>query len=258
MATASQFAPRFCGQPVSDNRYPVYPLNLEDVFSGPLPFFPQKASAMSFHVNALKFRQSADGEPNNLHSAQPELLLQLLQILQIAFQKPNGGGFEAGFQFVGQQPYSNSIRCFDKATGLPNATACISPVDNFSNFSLFNELDSYDARTLLLELLLVLVSEDRHTFAILDYLASAELAEEDVWLRDDIRIAWITVLYASQGRPNPWLWAFNRVVGGHPDKVIPQLVARRQKHEEMGLPPTPPKKPASPVIANTKAKGAAV
>jgi hypothetical protein len=94
---------------------------------------------------------------------------------------------------------------------------------------------------ILFELLLLKVdSSNAQSARILSYLASAEQDEEDVWLRDDIRIAWITVLYAANERPTPWEWAFNRVVGGHPSKVIPILVERRQKHAELALPPRKP------------------
>lgn len=90
---------------------------------------------------------------------------------------------------------------------------------------------------LLLELLLLLVSGSSFSERVLVRLAAAEQAEPDVWLRDDLRIAWLAVLYSANNRPTPWDWAFNRVIGGHPSKVIPQLVARLDKHAAMGLPP---------------------
>jgi hypothetical protein len=77
---------------------------------------------------------------------------------------------------------------------------------------------------------------------------AAEQTEPDVWLRDDIRIAWLTVLYCANDRPTPWEWAFNAVVGGHPSKVIPELVARAEKHRVMGLPPK------KSVVSDRKAK----
>jgi hypothetical protein len=90
-----------------------------------------------------------------------------------------------------------------------------------------------DTSDLILELLFLLVSG-----------AEAESAEPDVWARDDYRISWLTVLYCANGRPTPWAWAFNRVIGGHASKVIPQLVARARAHVAMEL---PPKKAASSV-----------
>jgi len=175
----------------------------------------------------FQFRQFADGLPNNLHPAKPELLLQLLQVLQIAFPKPNGSGPRAGFNFVGQPTVSLPIRCSDKPNGLLNDNLRIPSVENFGNSRYINDLSAYDSRTLLLQLLLVLVSQDRLTFAILDYLASAEAAEEDVWLKDDYRISWICVLNASQGSPIPHIEASYTVLGLHPDKVYPAILERR-------------------------------
>lgn len=104
-----------------------------------------------------------------------------------------------------------------------------------------NTLPSSQTAEILFELLLLKVDRSKaQSERILSYLASAEQDEEDVWLRDDIRIAWITVLYAANDRPTPWEWAFNRVIGGHPSKVIPILVERRQKHAELALPPRKP------------------
>jgi hypothetical protein len=94
-----------------------------------------------------------------------------------------------------------------------------------------------EEKALLLELLLLLVSGQSKSERVLAYLAGAEQAEPDVWLRDDIRISWLTVLYAANARPTPWVWAFNQVVGGHPSKVIPALVARAAKHVAMELAP---------------------
>jgi hypothetical protein len=100
----------------------------------------------------------------------------------------------------------------------------------------------------LLELLLLLVNGRLESEGILVYLAAAEDREPDVWLKDDYRIAWLTVLYSANGRATPWEWAFNQVIGGHPSKVIPQLVARDRKHLALEL---PPKKSVSSVAAKT-------
>jgi hypothetical protein len=101
-----------------------------------------------------------------------------------------------------------------------------------------------DTSDLILELLFLLVSGAALSERILVRLAEAESAELDVWARDDYRISWLAVLYCANGRPTPWEWAFNRVVGGHASKVIPQLVARAREHVAMEL---PPKKAASSV-----------
>lgn len=58
-------------------------------------------------------------------------------------------------------------------------------------------------------------------------LEKAEQRESDVWLRDDIRIAWITVLEASRGNSQPHIDATYRVLGLHPDKVWQAILDRR-------------------------------
>jgi hypothetical protein len=62
---------------------------------------------------------------------------------------------------------------------------------------------------------------------VLARLEAAEQKESDLWLRDDIRIAWITVLEASRGNPQPHIDATYKVLGIHPDKVWPAICARR-------------------------------
>ena len=62
---------------------------------------------------------------------------------------------------------------------------------------------------------------------VLIRLEAAERKESDPWLRDDIRIAWITTLYASHGNSQPHVDATYRVLGLHPDKVWPAICARR-------------------------------
>ena len=62
---------------------------------------------------------------------------------------------------------------------------------------------------------------------VLARLIQAEAHEQDPWMRDDIRIAWIATLYASQGNPQPHIDATYRVLGLHPDKVWPAICARR-------------------------------
>lgn len=88
---------------------------------------------------------------------------------------------------------------------------------------------------------------------ILQRLQQAEFAEIDPHLRDDLRIAWITVLYAWRGSACPDIAATYAVLGLHPDKVWPAIIARRQAQlgdcYEAFYPNEnlPPKKPAARV-----------
>ena len=66
------------------------------------------------------------------------------------------------------------------------------------------------------------------TERVLARLEQFEAREPDPWMRDDIRIAWITALYASRENPQPHVAATYRVLGLHPDKVWPAILARRE------------------------------
>jgi hypothetical protein len=57
-------------------------------------------------------------------------------------------------------------------------------------------------------------------------LTQIEIREPDAWFRDDLRIARLTVFFASNGNPDPWRYAFWWYLGKTPDKLIPFFVAR--------------------------------
>lgn len=63
---------------------------------------------------------------------------------------------------------------------------------------------------------------------ILSRLETAERREVNPHLRDDYRIAWITVLYADRGFWEPHVAATYAVIGLHPDKVWAAMVERRR------------------------------
>jgi len=93
---------------------------------------------------------------------------------------------------------------------------------------------------------------------ILAYLAIAEAREIDPWLRDDLRIAWLTVLYAARAYSQPFILATYRVLGIHPDRLQAAIEARR--HALLGslydavMNSLPPKKPAVSVTSPIPAK----
>jgi hypothetical protein len=80
---------------------------------------------------------------------------------------------------------------------------------------------------------------------ILSRLARAEWREVNPHFQADYRIAWITVLRAARGELWPHVTATYAVLGLHPEKVWPAILARRRAllgHKSAeGL---PPKKPA--------------
>ena len=85
---------------------------------------------------------------------------------------------------------------------------------------------------------------------VLARLEAAEQKESDLWLRDDIRIAWITVLYASRGNPQPHIDATYKVLGLHPDKVWPAICARRAALLGPESIPLTPQTKKQPMAAN--------
>ncbi|HEY3972356.1 MAG TPA: hypothetical protein VGM18_05080 [Candidatus Sulfotelmatobacter sp.] len=96
------------------------------------------------------------------------------------------------------------------------------------------------------------LTEKEHTQRILLYLEHAEKKEIDPWLRDDIRIAWITTLEASRGNSQPHVDATYRVLGVHPDQVWTRIVARRKallgsEYEDFFGGVSSPKKPVRSV-----------
>ena len=64
--------------------------------------------------------------------------------------------------------------------------------------------------------------------SILSYLEWAEAETADPHLQDDIRIAWLCVLLAARGAPNPHVLATYEILGVHPDKVFPKLEQMRR------------------------------
>lgn len=63
--------------------------------------------------------------------------------------------------------------------------------------------------------------------AVMDYLASEKDAEGDLWRQDDLQIAWLTCLYAGRGQSHPHVDATVKVLGLHPNKVWPAILAQR-------------------------------
>ena len=91
---------------------------------------------------------------------------------------------------------------------------------------------------------------------VLAYLEQEEKREIDPWLRDDIRIAWITTHWSQRGVPD-WSWrrheapyvaATYQVLRCHPDEVWPRIVAQRKAklgamYEQVWGEASSPKKP---------------
>ena len=99
-------------------------------------------------------------------------------------------------------------------------------------------------------------TEQERTERVLAYLEQAGKKEIDPWLRDDIRIAWITAKWSQHGVPE-WSWrkdssayvaATYQVLNCHPDEVWPRIVAARKAklgaaYEEVWGAHSVPKKP---------------
>jgi hypothetical protein len=70
-----------------------------------------------------------------------------------------------------------------------------------------------------------LVSE-KFSVRVLARLAEAEQKTEVATEQQDYRIAWLTVLRADEGNPEPWRTAFWEIVGNTPEKAIPYWLCR--------------------------------
>lgn len=104
------------------------------------------------------------------------------------------------------------------------------------------------------------VSASAWSERVLARLEKFEQKETDPWQRDDLRIAWITVLYASRGNQQPHVDATYRVLGIHPEKVWPRIVAHRRAalgarlYEEFWGEQSSPKKPVRSVTVGAASK----
>src|SRR5581483_8029925 len=80
------------------------------------------------------------------------------------------------------------------------------------------------------------------------------LAEQDVWLRQDYRQAFICISLAERGERDPFVASSYRIYGTHPDKVWPKIMRNRRVklgkefpdfYDDAGnLKPDVPKKPS--------------
>ena len=109
------------------------------------------------------------------------------------------------------------------------------------------------------------------TEGVLLYLEKAEKNEIDPWLRDDIRIAWITALWAQRGVPSwslhayatPYVAATWQVLHCHPDEVWPRIVAQRREklghlHDKVWGVASSPRKPVQSVkLGESRRRGQA-
>jgi hypothetical protein len=96
--------------------------------------------------------------------------------------------------------------------------------------------------------------QNKISVRVLARLSEAESREPDAWLRDDYRIAWLTVLHCADGISDPWRFAFWKYLGRTPEKLIPLFLERAEKHRLMNVPDYDPtlKKQPSPVRSEIK------
>ena len=104
------------------------------------------------------------------------------------------------------------------------------------------------------------VSATRLSARIIARLVQAEACELNPHLRDDLRIAKLTVLYAARGEAvlcSPHVLASYAVLGLHPDKVWPAIEERREAlgiNQQFAGWKLPPKKPPLPAALRSQEK----
>lgn len=67
---------------------------------------------------------------------------------------------------------------------------------------------------------------------ILDRLQKAEMAESNIWFRQDYRQAFVCVSLAARGEPEPFINSSYVLFGTHPDRVWAKIQANR--HYRLG------------------------
>ena len=105
------------------------------------------------------------------------------------------------------------------------------------------------------------------TERILLRLEASEKKEIDPWLRDDIRIAWITTHWSQHGIPSwslhgyatPYVAATWQVLHCHPEQVWPRLLEQREAklgalHETIWGKASSPRKPVQSVKLDAAAR----
>lgn len=98
--------------------------------------------------------------------------------------------------------------------------------ENYTHRLADTNLEATRSQALPLEIVRGLVSE-KFSQRVLDRIAEAKDKEVyDPWRKDDLQIAWLTVLRADEGEADPWRLAFWQTLGEYPEKLIPFLVAR--------------------------------
>jgi hypothetical protein len=93
---------------------------------------------------------------------------------------------------------------------------------------------------------------------VLDRLSAAEAQELNPWLRDDLRIARLTVAHAARGDAvlcSPDVLASYTVLGLHPEKVWPAIEARRKALGPLDVPGVRKKPPRSVKLWCEKTNG---
>ena len=80
------------------------------------------------------------------------------------------------------------------------------------------------------------LSSRRWSERVLVRLFEAEYKEPDAWLKDDYRIAWLTVLHCSEGIEQPWEYAVWKYLGITYQKFQKVMAERGRYHAALEIP----------------------
>lgn len=186
------------------------------------------ANSLVSQFDALQ--KPSQGKSDDLGNAKPGKVLQFGKNLNICGSKADGGGLALAPGKLHRPNYLTAAKRYRKGSTAASLDESLlvreGPTGEYAR-----QLEG----ALVGELVRLLASGQVESENILAYLASAEQSEQDIWARDDIRLAWLTVLYAARGYDQPWVYAFCMTFGKHPSKAIPIWQERRDRWASMGL-----------------------
>jgi hypothetical protein len=270
MNAVATFLPRF---PLSSQIYGLKGTQVKD---------PSAELAVR-KLNALL--QDSQGHADDLSPLNSQVSGQLFQQLPILFGEADRGLTRSSFQADSSE--NMAAGCTNAIQQTPENTLSGTERDCPQLYAVVGtDSTPRTSDPIALEWLLNPDKADAVFDRILAQLVLSEAREPDVHLRDDYRIAWLTVRFCQTGECNfkqhdgsiksysPYVYATFKVLGCHPDQVFSRMQQRRQAllgqpirigavrsaqtvcREPAGAAALPPKNPQTAPVPNSERKKA--